>query len=188
MFQGGCVTVVGFVATEPKIRYTKDGRMVTSLRIGSTVRKIDRETGEWRDGETSFYSVSCWRSLASNAAGSLHKGQPVIVAGRLRTSNYEDRTGARRSDVEIDADTVGFDLSRGVAHFTRSQRASADAADLARGEAIRSGLAGDADLPAAADGKTAAGVPGGGAEMFDEQAMAELEHELDASAAEPAAG
>jgi single-strand DNA-binding protein len=186
MNQGGNVTFLGFVATEPKIRMVKDGIPVANMRVGSTARKLDRETGEWRDGETSFYSVSCWRSLANNAATCLHKGQPVIVAGKLRTDRYEDREGRMRTEVEVEAETIGFDLNRGTAHFTRNAR-STDPAATARGEAIRSGLDDldglDPELP---------GTPGGGgdgdaAEMFDDRAIADLEHELGESAAEPAA-
>jgi single-strand DNA-binding protein len=186
MNQGGYVTLVGFVATEPKIRFIQDGIPVASMRVGSTVRKIDRETGEWRDGETSFFSVTCWRSLATNATTCLRKGQPVIIAGKLRTDRFEDRSGRQRSEIEVDADTIGFDLRRGVAHFSRNQRA-ADNPAAARGEAIRSGLDGqDGAAPGLAE---AAGGDGDGnsAEMFDDQAIADLEHELDTSATEPAA-
>jgi single-strand DNA-binding protein len=187
MNQGGYVTFVGFVATEPRIRVVKDGIPVAKMRIGSTVRKIDQETGEWRDGETSFYSVSCWRSLANNAATCLHKGQPVIIAGKLRTDHYEDKTGRMRSEVEVEAETIGFDLRRGVAHFTRNPR-GADTVAVARGEAIRSGLDGldDATGPELT-GPAGEGADGDAAAMFDDQAIADLEHELDESATEPAA-
>ena len=185
MNQGGYVTFVGFVATEPRIHVIKDGIPVAKMRVGSTVRKLDRETGEWRDGQTSFYSVSCWRSLANNAATCLHKGQPVIVAGKLRTDHYEDRAGRQRADVEVEADHIGLDLRQGVAHFTRNPR-SADTVGVARGEAIRSGLdvLDDADPELTA---TAGQGDGDTAEMFDDQAIADLDHELDESAAEPAA-
>jgi single-strand DNA-binding protein len=186
MNQGGSVTLFGFVATEPRIRVVKDGIPVAKMRIGSTVRKRDQETGEWRDGQTSFYSVSCWRSLANNAATCLHKGQPVIVAGKLRTDHYEDRAGRQRSEVEIEADTIGFDLRQGTAHFTRNAR-SADTAALARGEAIRSGLDVLDDAEPELAGTAGEGGDGDAAEMFDEQAIADLEHELDGSATEPAA-
>ena len=223
MNQGGYVTLVGFVATEPRIRFLNDGTPVASMRVGSTVRKIDRETGEWRDGETSYFTVKCWRSLAGNTATCLRKGQPVVVSGKLRTSRFEDRTGRMRSEVEVEADTVGFDLKRGVAHFMRNPRPAADATAVAHGEAIRAGLseedgagvagestgitgegagvtgtAGTADKRADEssadpardedpDGQAFTAADDDGDEMFDDQAIADLEHELNASAAEPAA-
>jgi single-strand DNA-binding protein len=184
MSQGGSVTLVGFVATEPKVRYVNSATPVAHMRVGSTVRKIDRETGEWKDGETHFYSVSCWRSLASNAATCLHKGQPVIVAGKLRVNQWEDRAGTPRAQVEVEAETIGFDLNRGVAQFTWVKRSPDDGLNF--GEAIRSGLADEPVSGSALDGPSGsrAGQEGG---MFDEHAIAELDQELDASAAEPTA-
>jgi single stranded DNA-binding protein len=105
MRQGGHVTLVGFVATEPRIHQFSDGTAVANLRIGSTARQVDRQTGEWRDGETSFYSVKCWRKLAQNVATCLRKGQPIIVAGKLYTKSYEDRNGQQRSEIEVHADS-----------------------------------------------------------------------------------
>jgi single-strand DNA-binding protein len=191
MNQGGYVTLMGFVATEPRLNVIKSGLPVAHMRIGSTVRKLDRETGEWRDGETSFYSVTAWRSLASNAATCLHKGQPVIVAGKLRTNRYEDRSGQPRVELEVDADTIGLDLKRGVAHFMRTPRPSLDAAAMAQGEAIRGGF-GDDGSPGGPDVPDMPGAPpddaDGGAEMFDDKAIADLERELDAPAPEAPKG
>ena len=185
MIQGGNVTLVGFVATEPKMRYGGGGVPVAHMRIGSNSRKIDRETGEWKDGETHFYSVSCWRALASNSATCLRKGQPVIVTGKLRVSHWQDRAGQQRSEVEVQADTIGFDLSRGVAQFYRLKRSPDDGLNF--GEAIRSGLAEEPRPgPDGLDGlgESSADQDGG---VFDEHAIAELDQELDASVAEPAA-
>jgi single-strand DNA-binding protein len=169
------------------------GTPVAHMRIGASSRWVDRETGEWKDGETHFYSVSCWRALASNSATCLRKGQPVIVAGKLRVSHWQDRAGQQRSEVEVQADTIGFDLSRGVAQFSRIKRSPDD--NLNFGEAVRSGLAEeplpDLDGPGLDDSDGQGGLgdstidQDGG--MFDEHAIAELDQELDASVAEPAA-
>jgi single-strand DNA-binding protein len=180
MSQGGSVTLVGFVATEPKVRYVNSSTPVANMRIGSTVRKMDRASGEWQDGETSFYSVTCWRALANNAATCLHKGQPVIVAGKLRVNSWQDRAGQQRTEVVVEADAIGFDLTRGVAQFSRLKRSPDDGVNF--GEAIRSGLEDGT-------GDSMTGVDSG---LFDEHAIAELDQELDASVlaesgAEPAA-
>jgi single-strand DNA-binding protein len=180
MSQGGHVTLIGFIATEPRINQFSDGTDVANLRIGSSTRKLDRATGEWRDGEPSFYSVRCRKSLARNAKACLRKGQPIVVTGKLHTRSYQDRSGQQRFDVEVWADTIGYDLARGTAHFSWNQRSSADSSALARGEAIRAGLEDE-------DGQLAGIGAGHGSEMFDEQAIAELDHDLDESAAEPAA-
>ena len=60
-----------------------------------------------------------YRKLAENAATCLRKGDPVIVRGRFIVRDYEDKNGAKRTAVEVDAISVGHDLNRGVAQFQR---------------------------------------------------------------------
>ena len=88
------VFLAGYVAREPRFRFTTRGISSVSLRVACTPRWVDRETGEWTDGETSFVTVLCWRTLADNVAKCLHKGEPVLVKGRL-TSGRTRRTGRR---------------------------------------------------------------------------------------------
>ena len=117
MSQGGYVTLVGFVAREPYLRETKNGVHVADMRIGATTRMLDKQTGEWVDADTSYFTVTCWRRLADHAKASLHKGDPVVVKGRFRTKNYEDKVGQLRTEVQIMAETVGHDLTRGIANY-----------------------------------------------------------------------
>ena len=119
MSQGGYVTLVGFVAQDPNIRTTATGKLVTNVRVGATPRFRDNATGQWRDAETSYFNVSCWSRLADHVRASLHKGDPVIVKGRFRTSTFEDKNGQLRTSIEITAETVGHDLSRGPANYIR---------------------------------------------------------------------
>lgn len=123
MSQGTYVTLVGFVAQDPRLRQTRSGKNVIALRVGSTPRIYDRDTGEWRDKETSYYTVNCWQRLADHVRASLRKGDPVIVKGRFKMRSWEDRTGHTRTQVEIEADTVGHDLNRGVANYLGRQPA-----------------------------------------------------------------
>jgi single-strand DNA-binding protein len=122
MSQGGYVTLVGFVAQDPILRPTKNGVLVTDLRVGTTPRVQDRVTGQWRDEETSYFSVTCWRRLGENVRASLHKGDPVMIKGKIRSHTYTDRNGVVRSVVDIIADTVGHDMNRGVANYLRQHR------------------------------------------------------------------
>lgn len=122
MSQGGYVTLIGFVAREPTLRTTRDGRMVADVRVGATTRFYDKATDQWRDGDTSYFTVNCWRRLAGHVRASLHKGDPVMVKGHFRTRTYEDRQNRIRTEVEITADTIGHDLSRGVANYMRPER------------------------------------------------------------------
>ena len=121
MSQGGYVTLVGFVAQDPIQRPTKNGVLVTDLRVGATPRVQDRVTNEWRDGDTAYYSVSCWRRLGDHVRASLHKGDPVMIKGKFRSRTFTDKAGVTRTVIDIIADTVGHDLNRGVANYLRQR-------------------------------------------------------------------
>ncbi len=114
------ITVVGNLVDDPKLRTTESGVEVTSFRIASTSRRLDRETNSWVDYGQLFLGVSCWRSLGVNVVASLRKGDPVVVSGRLFTRQYE-RDGQLRSSYEMDAVAVGPDLARGTATFQRTK-------------------------------------------------------------------
>lgn len=133
------ITVTGNVGAIPRHR-TVQGVPVTDFRIGSTPRRMDRASGEWSDGETLWFSVSCWRALAQNVAESLRKGDPVVVTGRLLTRSWTTETGETRSGLEIDATSIGLDLSRGTALLRRTERTSS-AAGAGAGAAAADGLA-----------------------------------------------
>lgn len=127
MSQGGYVTLVGYVAREPNIRNTKNGTPVCDMRVGTTPSFYDKAAGAWRDGETTYYTVECWRRLAGHVKASLRKGDPVLVKGRFRADSYTDRAGVVKTEVRITADTVGHDLSRGIANYMRPERPAAKA-------------------------------------------------------------
>ena len=87
--------------------------------MATTERRYDKGVNGWRDGDTLFFAVSCWRNLGENVLDSLHKGDPVVVQGRLRDGSWE-KDGITHSKVEIEASAVGHDLARGVSRFTKS--------------------------------------------------------------------
>ena len=113
MSQGGYVTLVGFVAQDPIQRPTKNGVLVTDLRVGATPRVQDRVTNEWRDGDTAYYNVSCWRRLGDNVRASLRRGDPVMIKGKFRSRTFTDKAGVTRT------------MNRGVANYLRQQRPAA---------------------------------------------------------------
>ncbi|WP_018658507.1 single-stranded DNA-binding protein [Actinomadura flavalba] len=117
------ITLAGWTATEPFYRLTGGGVPWLSFRVGCTPRRFDRSSGDWHDGDTMFLSVNCWRALAENVyASELRRGHPVLVTGRLRIRQYE-KDGDWRLSVEIEASTLGHDLTRGTATFHPRARA-----------------------------------------------------------------
>jgi single-strand DNA-binding protein len=117
------MTVTGWVATEPRHVVGPTGTRLTSFRLASTSRYFDRDKGVWTDGNTEWFTVRTFRSAAITVMNSIEKGQPVVVQGRLRTHQWDADSGPR-TDLVIDAVSVGHDLTKGVATFTR---ATADA-------------------------------------------------------------
>jgi single-strand DNA-binding protein len=113
------VTLVGHVATEPALRITTGGARVTSFRLASTERRFDKAVNGWRDANTTFFTVTTWRTMAENVSSSIVKGQPIVVHGRLRDSSYESKDGQWRTVLEVEAFALGHDLSRGVSEFTK---------------------------------------------------------------------
>ncbi|MEU2874312.1 single-stranded DNA-binding protein [Streptomyces olivoreticuli] len=112
------VTVVGNVATQPDYREATNGSAVSRFRLAATVRRWDRGREEWSDAYTSFYTVRAWRTLAANVVASVAIGEPVIVQGKLRIQDQE-RDGKRWLSAEIDAVSIGHDLTRGTSAFRR---------------------------------------------------------------------
>ena len=108
------ITVVGNLAAAPVLR-TPGGTPVASFRIAATPRKQDKASGDWGDGQTIWFGVAAWRALGEHCADSLKKGDKVIVSGRLTANTWTDPEGNERSGLEIDAQSVGLDLSRGPA-------------------------------------------------------------------------
>ncbi|MGS2647010.1 single-stranded DNA-binding protein [Streptosporangium sp. G12] len=115
------VTLTGNVAAPPRQHTFPDGSRVTSLKIASTSRYFDRENQQWRNGETTYFGVRCFRGLADNVAQSVHLGQPVVVQGRLRIREFAHE-GERRFMPEVEANSLGHDLRWGLGSFTKPQR------------------------------------------------------------------
>ncbi len=116
------ITVVGNLVDDPDLRFTPSGAAVANFRIASTPRTFDRQTSEWKDGETLWLGCAVWRQAAENVAESLQKGMRVIVQGRLKSRSYETREGEKRTVFEIDVDEVGPSLKSATAKVTKASR------------------------------------------------------------------
>jgi single-strand DNA-binding protein len=117
------VTVVGNVATTPVFRELPSGP-VARFRLAVTSRYYDAVQNVWTDGHTNFFTVWARRGLGANVQGSLTIGEPVIVQGKLKVRD-EERGGQHWTSADIDAMTIGHDLSRGTAAFRRVLKGNA---------------------------------------------------------------
>jgi len=123
------ITVVGNVVDEVVLRPTTSGLSRVSFRVASTQRRKDRDTGKWVDGNKLFVSVTFWREFAENVAASLRKGDPVVVCGRIFSRQYvKDETS--HIIYEIEPESIGHDLNRGTAEFTKRRNSFSGTVEL----------------------------------------------------------
>jgi len=118
------ITIVGNLVADPELRFTREGQPVASFRVASTPRFMDRQTNEWKDGDSLFLTCNVWRQAAENVAESLQRGMRVIVNGRLKQRNYETKEGEKRTVFEVEVDDVGPSLKNASAKVTRAQRST----------------------------------------------------------------
>lgn len=153
------VTIVGNALNTPEWRRTNNtGAVVVSFKVASTARRLNRETGQWVDGNSLRVRVTCWRRLAEGVGASVKVGDPVMVVGRLYTREWEDETGTRRLAYEVEAVAVGHDLSEGRAQFARVKPAlgtsmveDAEAEARAGGEVTSAMRPGEVPVPPPSD-------------------------------------
>lgn len=116
------ITVTGNLTNDPELRFTPNGSAVANFTIASTPRTFDKQSNEWKDGETLFLRASVWREAAENVAETLTKGTRVVAEGRLKSRSYETKEGEKRTVIELEVDEIGPSLRYASAKVTRTQR------------------------------------------------------------------
>lgn len=111
--------ITGNVATEPTVQKTQAGATMTRFRVACPNRHRDVQTGEWIDGESSWFTVFAYGSLAENALKSISKGMRVVAAGQLKVRDWarDERSG---TTAEVHADSLGIDLRWGKSTYERT--------------------------------------------------------------------
>ncbi|WP_404389924.1 single-stranded DNA-binding protein [Humibacillus xanthopallidus] len=166
------ITIIGNLTADPELRFTPSGAAVANFTVASTPRQFDRQSNEWKDGETLFMRCSVWRDAAENVAESLQRGTRVIVSGRLKSRSYETKEGEKRTVVEMDVDEIGPSLRSATAKVNKTQRGGAGGGGFGGGQGGQGGSgwgapagggqAGQAEDPWATGGSTPAGQGAGG--------------------------
>ena len=116
------ITVIGNLTGDPELRFLSSGSAVANFTIASTPRTFDRQSNDWKDGETLFLRASIFREYAENVVETLTKGMGVIAQGRLKSRSYETKEGEKRTVMELEVDEIGPSLRYATAKVTRSQR------------------------------------------------------------------
>lgn len=99
------VIIVGNLGADPETRYLPSGDAVTNIRVATTDRYKDKQSGEMREA-TEWHSISFFGKLAEIAGQYLKKGSQVYVEGSLRTRKYTDKNGVEKYATDIRADTM----------------------------------------------------------------------------------
>jgi single-strand DNA-binding protein len=141
VLNGTQLTIRGHVATDPVHRVTEPGGVsLCSFRVAVTARRWSPADRRPVDVDTSFYTVTCWRYLAENVADSVHKGDGVVVTGRLRVRDFVHEQ-QQRTSADIVADAVGHDLTWGTTRLTRVTRAERVDPEQAAADALAEAVA-----------------------------------------------
>lgn len=109
------VQILGNLARDPEVRFTKTGRAVATFTVAATNTYIDSQTQETKE-QTAFINCVAWGKLGE-AAGNLRKGSRCFVEGRLQTRSYETQDGQKRYVTEVVANFVGQGLDTNVSSF-----------------------------------------------------------------------
>ncbi|RJO74010.1 single-stranded DNA-binding protein [Nocardia panacis] len=113
------ITLIGNLTQDPELRHTRSGKAVTTITVAQNSRFFDRESKQWKDGESMFVRCNIWESMAENAAETLGRGMRVIVYGRLKQRTYETDEGEMRWVTEVLVDEIGPALRYAVADVAK---------------------------------------------------------------------
>lgn len=102
--------IVGNLCEDPELRFTPTGRAVGKLRVAYTARVKDPDSGQWRDGETEFYTVTVWGQQGEHCAEHLQRGDRIVAAGTWTKRFWTSREGEPRESVELTARDIGPSL------------------------------------------------------------------------------
>ncbi|GAA4284008.1 hypothetical protein GCM10022261_15390 [Brevibacterium daeguense] len=155
--------LVGTVGSDPRTGTLDDGRPFAGFRMAVNHEFYNPESGRYQEGDTSWFDVSVYGSMAQSVSCSIAKGDPVIVMGRLRVRDWEAQ-GKAGTSAEIIADAVGHNLRFGTASFKRYGKRRSAEEESAGGEGPNGEPFSWGDGSSASSGEVevgfTAGVPG----------------------------
>ena len=130
------LTIIGYLGSDPKLRFTQGGDAVVNFSVASTPSLYDAQTSQWVDGKTIWMDCVAWRGKAEVIAGAFAKGSHVFVFGKIKPSEWTTEAGEKRSKLELEVVETGLTLrapagsgktqQRGQAQQSRPQTQQAD--------------------------------------------------------------
>ncbi|MDT7804264.1 MAG: single-strand DNA-binding protein [Actinomycetota bacterium] len=166
------ITVIGNLTSDPELRFTPSGAAVANFTVASTPRTLDKQSGEWKDGEALFLRCNIWRQAAENVAESLTRGARVVVQGRLKQRSFETKEGEKRTVVELEVDEIGPSLRYATAKVNKVSRGGGGGGDFGGGGGGGGNRGGGGGMPADdpwGSAPPAGGSGGGGGGGFSDE-------------------
>lgn len=117
-------TIMGNATADPTEHKQGDGSITAKVRVAVTGRYYDSTAQDFSDRKTEFVTVFARRGLARNVLASVHRGQPLVVTGRLHTSEWTGEDSTTRHSLTLQAEAIGHDLTFGTSVYTRPVRSS----------------------------------------------------------------
>ena len=123
------ITISGNLTGDPELTFTASGQARCAFSVA--VNHVWYDQSNEKQEKTSFFNVVAWRFAGEHAARTLGKGLPVVIVGRLEQRSYDDKDGAKRSIVEVIADTVAID-TKGLEDIVRRTKQSGESSSPAQ--------------------------------------------------------
>lgn len=115
---------VGRLTDAPELRFTPSGKAVCKVRLAFNSRRKNQQTQEWEDADVYYVDGTVWDQEAEHVAESLDRGHEVYVTGRLKTRQYDDREGNKRTATDLAIDAIGPTLKYATAAVKKMARGS----------------------------------------------------------------
>lgn len=115
------ITFTGNLTNDPELKFTGQGQALVNFTVAVNERKLNKETNQWEDGDSTFFNCSAFRQLAENVADSLGRGMRVIVSGKIKQRSYE-KDGQKFTVFQVEVDEVGPSLKYASAKVTKLER------------------------------------------------------------------
>lgn len=115
------ITLIGNIGGDPELKFFNSGKAYAKFSVAVGSRK-KTESGEWVDGETSWFNCTAFEKDAENVVESLPKGTRVVVIGTQVQRTWEDDAGVKKSAFDVRVEEVGPLLRYATAVVTKNPR------------------------------------------------------------------
>ena len=112
----------GVVVDDPTFKITASGTPMANIRLAINERVRDKETGVWRDGDSTYLTVMAWNQMAENATDSLKRGDRAVVIGKMKERKWTDKDGNARTSFEETADSIGVSIKFNAVQSKRGEK------------------------------------------------------------------